>query len=96
MTPKEVLIAAKALIDTPDKWLRGKASADGAYCAWGAVIQVGTQLTMYDACELLASVVPQSRRRPDVNSTIWSYNDSHTHGAIMRLFDRAIEAANEP
>lgn len=83
-TVKENLIAAKALIDTPEKWIKGELSKNGCYCALGAVqrasnYNVRTKDALYDAL-------------PDVGIMTFNDDPNTTHSDIMALFDRAIAA----
>lgn len=98
MTTKEVLIAAKALIDTPGKWCKGAyKSNDGRYCAVGAADAVApastaTRVVVYDA---LFDAMPRwYRSRKYIAS---KFNDARrtTHADVMAWFDRAIAAAGE-
>lgn len=93
MTLKNDLIAAKALIDTPEKW--GKGSFDlgrGCYCALGAlgVAQNGRPWGFTDlAAQHLIKSLPKGW------ASVACFNDDFhtTHADVMALFDRAIEAA---
>lgn len=91
------LVAAKALIDTPEKWWKGSYHNDAGdcFCAMGAVLHV-TDCNPFSsrvrACrELLEAAVPIMTRQP-----VGLYNDefSTTHADIMALFDRAIKEAS--
>jgi len=103
MSLKDDLIAAKALIDTPEKWFKGIYGNDaGCMCALGACrMQIygspfggqskdGTMVgDMNPLTKALVDVLPAGR---------WSvsdYNDakSTTHADIMALFQRAIDRA---
>lgn len=92
MTTREILEAARARIDTPEKWTQGKAERDGKLCAIGALrmavlgharyaSRAGTYVSARGLLEGLADTDPS-----------W-FNDSHSHAEVMALFDRAIEAA---
>lgn len=89
MTPKEVLIAAKALIDSPEKW--GKGGIDDLRkkpCAFLACCEVrGGRLDdiAWDAVVLLGKAA---------GSPIMTRNDEPgtTHADVMAWFQRAIEA----
>lgn len=98
MTLHDDLVAAKALIDAPEKWGQGEyETSPGCYCALGAVakatgvdpapwnVEVGV---LYDA--LKAALPPKAARLSVVD-----FNDAPetTHADIMALFDRAIAAA---
>ena len=43
MTPAELLEAAKAIIDTPEKWIRGLFKVKDCYCSIGALMQAKNQ-----------------------------------------------------
>ncbi len=93
MTIKMDLIAARALIDTPEKWHKGGWGKDGCFCAVGAVREV-TRTSAYSvwatgACIALEAAIEDGPR------DVPSFNDRETttHADIMALFDRAIEAA---
>jgi hypothetical protein len=101
MTVKQNLIAAKALIDTPEKWGKGRPSftyGDDSLsctaCAHEAVRRiVGTrwdrdQLPECDA--LKYSLDPKWGTVPDFNDHPFT-----THADIMALFDRAIAACED-
>ena len=105
MTLKSDLIAAKALIDTPEKWQKGDyGSVEDCMCALGAC-----RAAIYGTTEFL----PRGDWRGDENGLAealraalperWSqsfsgvsdFNDAPetTHADVMALFDRAIAAA---
>lgn len=96
-TLRDDLIAARALIDTPEKWGKGrnrKALSDGSYCYCTAgALWFGLS---YDAdraskCEdALIAALPHARF-----AGIRTYNDDPrtAHADIMALFDRAIASA---
>lgn len=90
---KENLIAARALIDTPEKWGKGSFRAvDGCLCAVGA-LGVATTGNAHDwsasAYNALYDALPET-----AYAGVPSYNDNPntTHAEIMALFDRAIAA----
>lgn len=92
----EVLRAARALIDTPDKWCQGQFHKDGAYCASGAIgvaagvdIEVGCWFC-HPAWQALADTVNAAQ-----SGGIGSWNDrpERTHADVLAAFDRAIATA---
>lgn len=96
MSTKEDLIAAKAMINTPEKWNQGAYYAGGCFgfdrrCMLGAVMSSDVNFASRDATrEALLRALPSSdRKRPHALAT---YNDTHSHGEVMAVFDRAIEA----
>jgi hypothetical protein len=94
-TVKENLIAARALIDTPEKWVQGAFEDGGGLCAIGAcgVVTTGDPQNWQPAerAALLAFV-------PAEVGSVMLYNDADTttHADIMALFDRAIAAQDAP
>jgi hypothetical protein len=108
MSLKDDLIAARALIDTPEKWIKGIRHTTERqwlfferhrYCAVGAIS------TGQDGCldhrpfreflrlqDALEAALPPDFSR----SYIWAFNDhpATTHNDVLALFDRAIEAAS--
>lgn len=92
MTLKDDLIAAKALIDTPEK------------CACG-VKKTGISLNQAvdnavsefdDEAYREISRAVQTEVGHNIFFVDWSWEISRTHADIMALFDRAIAAAGEP
>lgn len=104
MTLKTDLIAAKALIDTPEKWGRGEKSfvaRTGPTCIAGACARTsggwigGRYKTMWDALSAKLSAKKYPREYGQHGGDLVTFNDdpNTTHTQIMRLFDRAINAA---
>lgn len=89
-TVKENLIAARALIDAPEKW----ASTYHERFQSGVV----ERLDAIDACERVTGDFSLSRHLrdvlPDDAWTVTMFNNSSdtTHSDMMALFDRAIAA----
>ena len=90
-TIAEGLRAAKARIDTPDKWWDGRSGGNPrTECAVIAVAMVGVSTAgMRDLIRALR--VPEGSLR--AHHELAKYNDTHTHAELMALFDRAIEIA---
>lgn len=91
MTLKDDLIAARALIDTPEKWGKGVGTycrSTGPACAHEALRRSKgpghETLRKY-----LSAVLPQGF----TFTTTFNDDPSTTHADILALFDRAIEAA---
>jgi hypothetical protein len=88
MTLVDDLKAARALIDTPEKWIKGR-MGDGlnARCALGACYVV-------DACEKTLPAIYEFGGIPH-GFRLAEFNDLYatTHNDILALFDRAIDAA---
>lgn len=106
-TIKEHLIAARALIDTPEKWSKDIRGGSSCYCAIIATNRIaggmneakeaGLWRALYDALPFVPDQ-PMIRRGHDWSGVeVGDFNDdpTTTHADIMALFDRAI-AAQEP
>lgn len=94
-SPKQVLIAARKLIEKPENWTQGKyrrSREDGmSYCSDGALMQADGVLnsgclsdSYWEACQLL---------RDNMFGDVVFFNDTHTHAEVLAAFDKAIEAA---
>lgn len=84
-----MLTDARVLINDPAHWCKGAFYNRHRYCAIGALREVSLDYdAQRDARRQLAAALPDNRR------TVVEFNDSPhtTHGMILRLFDRAIEA----
>lgn len=101
----EILIAAKALIDTPEKWTKGALARKSltspfscatrdpeatCWCAMGALVHVTPPLSF-------AVARAEWLLRRSMGTSIPVFNDGHhtTHADVMDAFDRAIELAKE-
>lgn len=96
---KQNLIAAKALIDTPEKWNQGAYHEGGfhgfdRHCTLGAIMATSPNFDEQDAMgEALRQQLTPAQSR--LGHCIATFNDTHTHPQVMALFDHAI-AAQEP
>lgn len=101
MTLADDLRAARALIDTEEKWAIGQFSVESrqAFCAIGAIRQAvsggtslgrmsGAKFTRY--ADARAFIEQQIQEEGHYLAT---FNDTHSHGEVLALFDRAINAA---
>lgn len=87
---RDDLIAARALIDTPEKWGKGWGTERrGRECAATACV------TIIPYGNGLSAMLDALRAQSPMPGEVWNYNDdpSTTHADIMALFDRAIQAA---
>ena len=98
-TVKENLIAAKALIDTPEKWLKYDLRNEDrtCFCAIGAIEMAAeygpNNGDLFNSPEVIA--LASSLPRPsDTWTDVSFFNDrkSTKHPDIMALYDRAIAA----
>ena len=92
MTVKEQLIAAKALIDKPEKWCQGEFHAGDKHCFAGAIFMVSgyNEPATDQVCNALAVAMGVVGR-----GDIYIWNDSHSHAEVMAAFDRAIAAQGD-
>lgn len=94
-TVRENLIAARALIDTPEKWIKGSFEESGCFCITGALgmAEKGKARLFSDgAYEALCKGLPAGRV---VSLPYFNDHPDTTHPMILAVFDRAI-AAQEP
>ena len=93
MTPHEILIAAKAKIDKPQKWSRG--AAVGRLCAREAIYLASLQANR-KGCDWLtlqrASVAALKAAMSGVDPMMFNDRRRTTHADVMAAFDRAIKA----
>lgn len=93
MTTREVLIKAKALIDTPEKWCQGEfVDTDGRICASAAIARVGFNIAPEMEIAARYALLNTINHHGAWEVNIPGYNDAHTHAEVMEMFDRAIEA----
>ena len=87
-TVRENLIAARALIDTPEKWGKGRGFVPPAHgmCVLGACSAAG-----FNGVGALTPHIPT------FGVSVVSFNDhpATTHSDILALFDRAISSQPE-
>lgn len=86
MTPREILIKARSLIENPDNWIKGKMFEEDACCALGAVYRAEPNLTTARGSALVAL-----RYAVLQYPGIMSFNDDEgtTHADVLRAFDEA-------
>jgi hypothetical protein len=103
MSLKDDLIAARALIDTPEKWAKGASPLDGperpCFCTYTACFEAvgGTgDRRYYDATNALDDAVPATFVHSFRDCPAVAFNDDPAtiHNDVLALFDRAIEAAS--
>lgn len=99
MSLRDDLIAARALIDTPEKWAKGNdiSPENGRYCAAVACNQFASAQVMFQALRAAFTASHAPARHILGVCEIFEFNDdpATTHADIMALFDRAIAAAEE-
>lgn len=86
MTTVEFLRAARALIESPETWTQLRLYANGRYCAVGALMAVPGLQSRCEADMALQGVLAGMGEEPALSL----FNDRHSHGEVLALFDRAI------
>ena len=82
MTLRDDLIAAKPLIDTPEKW---------SYLGgWDALLTVAGEERAFAAYDMLEQQTP----RTDHHYRYFENDRANSHADIMDVWDRAIKAAS--
>lgn len=103
MGAKEVLVQAKELISTEEKWTQGAygRQADGTlisftdpracrFCTMGALFRASAEdMDGFDGANRALSQAIGTR-----SIGIVAFNDSHTHAEVMAMFDKAIRIAS--
>lgn len=92
MKSSEILITARALINTPERWVKGR--KPGCWCAGDAIIAVapGEPRSTNSALATLKHIIGSHE------IGFWNDAPERTHAEVMAAFDRAIaaEQAKEP
>lgn len=96
---KAVLIKARALIDTPDRWVQHYYSVqkDGvvkSYCASGALHAAATRDEGDRAWEALYDAIEGRTGGNWGGVATWNDDPGRTHAEIMQAFDWAIADLN--
>lgn len=103
MKESERLRAAKALIDTPEKWMQGEyhdlpgdVKNSRCFCALGAIRRVHADLGegTYGNSSKANFYLEDALEAMDADEAdVPSFNDTHTHEEVMQMFDKAIKIA---
>jgi len=101
-TLRDDLIAARALIDTPEKWRKGEAAYWSApFCALGACSHVASGGNVFEPRRMngmrraLRMSLPDGPGEEEFDFPTTRFNDDPdtTHADVLALFDRAIASA---
>lgn len=86
----ELLIEAKKLIDTPDKWIKGIYEWNGCYCVSGALREARKSFD-YNSFWKAYELIMQEAYSVDIPK----FNDAitTTHDDVMKVMDKAIKAS---
>lgn len=103
MKESERLRAAKALIDTPSKWMQGDYSdlpqnlkGSCQFCSLGAIRRTYADRgePFYGDVNKSSTYLETALDELDADEgDVPTFNDTHTHGEVMQMFDKAIELA---
>jgi len=93
---RDNLIAARALIDTPEKWVKGNYLRGGCLCALGAARLACFGVVHGDDVDDRnpVAIALKQQLSAEWHGSVDDFNDDRdtTHADIMVLFDRAIAA----
>ena len=97
-TPKQTLIAARALIADERRWTKRAKARDEygliatptderaiCFCSIGAIEKV--------CCRYVEQINARQQLNSVISMSLSIYNDTHTHAEVLAMFDKAIEAA---
>ncbi len=104
MTPKEILIAARAKIEAPERWTQGEYARNkrggcvdenspsaACWCIVGAIGSVSMEQQHAAWGPLIAAIGgPANLHIPN-----WNDAPERTHAEVLAAFDRAIAAAGD-
>lgn len=87
----QILTDARAKLEDPKNWTKGRFFGQDGYCALGAVVLVTPSV---QACALRSEVIRALRAAVGVESVI-DFNDAETtsHADVLAMFDKAIANA---
>lgn len=97
ISPTDLLVRARELIVSPEKWIKGAYEVNGCYCMSGALRKVRTKrndiyvdYSYFEAYDLL-------RTSTGAHGCIPEFNDDPetTHEDVMRVFDSAIAKSRQ-
>ena len=94
----EDLRKAKALIDAPEKWVKGCVERGGGHCIVGAIsVATGVAVGHFFGTSALDVYEALQRAIGDRDAIVAHFNDNPRtqHADIMSLFDHAIAAAEQ-
>lgn len=104
MDTLEILKAARNLISDPARWTQGEYARDAkgyhalateecatCWCALGAILKMTKREN--DVYRPVVAQLAQHCRAVDTPApwAVSTFNDTHTHGEVLALFDTAIE-----
>lgn len=91
MTPHEILVNARALIEEPAKWGQGSCYLrKGTLCAEEAIETIAS-----NKYEREAALSKLNEAAGNEYVFFNSFNDTHTHAEVLAAFDKAIALAKE-
>lgn len=106
-TTKQILVDARAIIDTPNKWRQGKLATDKdnqpvpfysnkaeRFCSVGAIYRATGSEYITPSRKAITALFCSI---PLDYDSVYEFNDDTktTHSDVLRVFDLAIEACND-
>lgn len=95
MSAADTLRAARALIDTPEKWCKGAARIGCRRCIVGALLDVAgyprTEMRIYGPARNVLHDLVRAQGHEVIDW--WNDDPATTHADVLALFDRAIARA---
>lgn len=97
MTPLEILIAARALIETPERWTKGRANREvnGQLChCWMGAVWDAAGTSVGQMIATIEGIMHEvALERGFINPVDLNDDPATTHAMILSAFDAAIEKA---
>lgn len=95
MLIKDILINAQESIRNPEKWFNAKTPLEDRSGRLCAAMAVGNQLSSSWNINLCLAPLMIAMGQPGKKpfSSLYAYNDSHSHEEVMIWFDQAIAIA---
>lgn len=90
----KALTGAKSLIDTPEKWGKKAFAFGGKMCLMEALMLSCKKDTKL--CSECVVLLKEVWGEVPYIKILTSYNDTHTHDEVMKLFDDTILLASKP
>lgn len=110
MTPRELLIEARKKIKNPENWTKGsyakdkdgnkvdyKSTVATCWCTLGAIYSNASTILDWVNVKKAVNILQDTLHTDGVDNfhNIVIFNDSHSHGKILSLFDKAIKLAKK-
>jgi hypothetical protein len=87
------LTVARALISTPEKWCQRGFKRGEAFCASGTLRELQPRFDPYVYYQDSRAFRLLAQETTKKGFTVIGFNDYHTHGEVLAVFDAAIAEA---